>query len=100
MSGWDLPECGHLSCGDLCAPEAPLGATELPLGAPLTPPVDSGPTIEDIEAQVQELKSLRLDARALARSGNPALKAEGKRAIARINFELTYLRSLLAKDPS
>lgn len=41
--------------------------------------------LEDMETR---LKALRLEARALARSGNPAVRAEGKRAEAKCNDDL------------
>lgn len=54
-------------------------------------------SIEDLEAQLTELRSLRPDARALARSGNPGLRAEGEQALARIEEGVSYINGLLRK---
>lgn len=48
----------------------------------------------DIEEQLAELRDLRRDAVALARSGNPAVRAEGKAAMRLIQQDIQYLLGL------
>jgi hypothetical protein len=49
---------------------------------------------EDMETR---LKALRLEARELKRSGNPAVKAEGAKSLAYIEDQLAWVRSELSK---
>lgn len=43
------------------------------------------------EALVRDLRSLRLEARELARSGHPGARAEGKRAVKQITADVDEL---------
>lgn len=47
---------------------------------------------------LEELLSLRLEARALARSGNPAIRAEGLKGLAEIRENITAIKKMLDDD--
>jgi hypothetical protein len=51
-------------------------------------------TPEEIHQAMDELIDLRLDARALIRSGNPAVRAEGQKALKAISADIRYLKDL------
>lgn len=55
-------------------------------------------TPSEIEKAIVELQELRLEARALARSGNPAVKAEGRKALGEIQETIAVLRSMTDAD--
>lgn len=51
---------------------------------------------EELKATLDELYAIRLEAKALARSGHPAARAEGKRSIAVANDRISHIKGLLA----
>lgn len=51
--------------------------------------------LEDWETQ---LKALRIEARKLAKSGHPGVAAEGRRAEAKCDEDLAWVRSQLSKE--
>lgn len=55
------------------------------------------PPFDDDEARymLSELKGLLEEGRALARSGNPAVKAHAQRAIEAIQYDIAYLEERL-----
>lgn len=53
---------------------------------------------DQLEDMSTRLKALRLEARKLGRSGNPAVAAEGKRAEAKCDEDLAWVRSQLSKE--
>lgn len=74
-------------------------------------PVDCGPDLfmpeptqlseeqrRELEDMETRLKALRLEARALKRSGHPGVKAEGTRSEAYIDDQLAWVRGELSKD--
>lgn len=61
---------------------------------PPAPKVD----VEALQRGVEEMQTLRLEAKELARSGHPGVRAEGKRAVQECNENLAWLRAQLAKE--
>ena len=74
-------------------------------------PVDCGPDlfmpeptqlspeqVAQLEEMLGELKGLRQGARELKRSGNPAVKAEGVKALAHIEDQIQWVTAQLSKE--
>jgi hypothetical protein len=54
--------------------------------------------IEQIEAEIEELREGRLAARKDARSGNPAKRIQGQRAVEGITALINQRRALISKE--
>ena len=83
-----------------CDPNSPVACekcrnpqVELPLA-----PTPTRVSREELEDMATRLKAIRLEARGLARSGNPAVRAEGKAAVAHCDDQLAWIRAELSKE--
>lgn len=86
----------------VCDPKSPSACvdctSDLMLPAPSLVARPSDEEIENLEQLLAELRAIRLEARRLARSGNPAVAAEGKRALAQCREQILWIHSQLEDE--
>jgi hypothetical protein len=53
---------------------------------------------KELERMLEELKTIRIDARRLTKSGHPGVRAEALRHLANAEDDIRWLKSQLAKE--